>query len=411
MASISFATNDHATKLLYHSISNSLVLEEASVQTSTIRFSDGKFLAGSNNIVSYLVKNYDNESALKTEFNSEVEKWLSITADADQKPIDAANKLNEHLASRTFLVGNKSSYADLAAFARIHSYLANLKHQRRFELPHLTRWFDLIQNTVAAETGPKSGLSLVEIDLDAPRVPKKVEAKKIKIENKGESSLKPASTSTSNLSMEPDKTQSPDRKRREAGKGVQKEAKTDKNPKQAPTPAAPISIVPSLLDLRVGHIIHVEKHPDADALYIEQINAGEEAPRTVVSGLVNHIPLNEMQERDVVLLCNLKPAAMRGIKSFAMVLAATSPEGKVELVDPPTGSQPGERVYFEGYQEGTPELILNPKKKIWETLQPGLITTNNKEASWVNLENQNVHLLRTEKGVCTVATVINARIK
>lgn len=50
----------------------------------------------------------------------------------------------------------------------------------------------------------------------------------------------------------------------------------------------------------------------------------------VVSGLVKHIPEPEMQGRRVLLLCNLKPAAMRGVTSQAMVLAATHPEtGKV----------------------------------------------------------------------------------
>ena len=34
-------------------------------------------------------------------------------------------------------------------------------------------------------------------------------------------------------------------------------------------------------DLRVGKIVHVEKHPDADSLYVEQIDVGEEKPRTV----------------------------------------------------------------------------------------------------------------------------------
>lgn len=34
------------------------------------------------------------------------------------------------------------------------------------------------------------------------------------------------------------------------------------------------------------------------------------------------------QNRRAVLVCNLKPANMRGIKSCAMVLAATSPDGK-----------------------------------------------------------------------------------
>ena len=39
----------------------------------------------------------------------------------------------------------------------------------------------------------------------------------------------------------------------------------------------------------------VQKHPDADSLYVEEIDVGEAAPRTVVSGLVNYIPIEEMQ--------------------------------------------------------------------------------------------------------------------
>ncbi|KAL1920625.1 uncharacterized protein VTP21DRAFT_1002 [Calcarisporiella thermophila] len=175
--------------------------------------------------------------------------------------------------------------------------------------------------------------------------------------------------------------------------------------------SAAAKIVPSMIDLRVGHIIQAEKHAQADSLYVEQIDCGEEEPRTVVSGLVNHIPLDEMQKRDVVLVCNLKPVNMRGVKSFAMVLAATTAEGKVELVDPPKGSKPGDRVYFEGFEEGTPEAVLNPKKKIWETIQPGLKTTEQREAAWIDPENGQIHLIRTHLGTCTVPTGINALIK
>lgn len=50
----------------------------------------------------------------------------------------------------------------------------------------------------------------------------------------------------------------------------------------------------SRLDLRVGRIITAEKHPDADALYVEKVDCGEPAPRTVVSGLVKHIPLDQV---------------------------------------------------------------------------------------------------------------------
>ena len=51
----------------------------------------------------------------------------------------------------------------------------------------------------------------------------------------------------------------------------------------------------SRLDLRVGRIVTAEKHPDADSLYVEQVDVGEASPRTVVSGLVKHIPLDQVQ--------------------------------------------------------------------------------------------------------------------
>ena len=78
--------------------------------------------------------------------------------------------------------------------------------------------------------------------------------------------------------------------------------------------------------MKVGKIVNCEKHPDADALYLETIECGEEKPRQVISGLVKFIPLEEMQDRMVVLLCNLKPAKMRGIVSEAMVMCASTPD-------------------------------------------------------------------------------------
>ena len=47
----------------------------------------------------------------------------------------------------------------------------------------------------------------------------------------------------------------------------------------------------------------------------------------VVSGLVKYIPEAAMQGRRVVVLCNLKPANMRGVSSQAMVMAANNAEG------------------------------------------------------------------------------------
>ena len=36
-------------------------------------------------------------------------------------------------------------------------------------------------------------------------------------------------------------------------------------------------------------------------------------PRTVVSGLAEYVPLEELQDRLVVMMCNLKPVNMRGV--------------------------------------------------------------------------------------------------
>ena len=51
----------------------------------------------------------------------------------------------------------------------------------------------------------------------------------------------------------------------------------------------------SRLDFRVGKIVDVKKHPDADTLYVEEVDLGEGRNRTVVSGLVNHIPIDQVQ--------------------------------------------------------------------------------------------------------------------
>ncbi|KAM7008944.1 aminoacyl tRNA synthase complex-interacting multifunctional protein 1a [Tautogolabrus adspersus] len=160
----------------------------------------------------------------------------------------------------------------------------------------------------------------------------------------------------------------------------------------------------SRLDMRVGRIITAEKHPDADSLYVEQVDVGEAAPRTVVSGLVKHIPLDQMQNRMAVLMCNLKPAKMRGVVSQAMVMCASSPD-KVEILDPPSGSVPGDRVSFQGFP-GEPDKELNPKKKVWEQVQPDLRTDDQCIATYKGSAFE-----VAGKGVCKAQTMSNSGIK
>ncbi|XP_059061231.1 tyrosine--tRNA ligase, cytoplasmic [Achroia grisella] len=167
-------------------------------------------------------------------------------------------------------------------------------------------------------------------------------------------------------------------------------------------------ITPSKLDIRVGQIVEVSRHPDADALYVEKIDLGEGAPRTIVSGLVNFVPIEEMQNRSVAVLCNLKPAKMRGIESRGMVLCASIDEPKqVEPILVPEGSKPGDRIVVEGYETGEPDDVLNPKKKIWEKLQADLKTNDNLEAVWQG----NKLISKVTGNVVTTKSIKNAPIK
>jgi len=162
----------------------------------------------------------------------------------------------------------------------------------------------------------------------------------------------------------------------------------------------------SKLDIRIGKIVKIKKHESADTLYVEEIDLGESQPRTVVSGLVNFVPIEKMQDRIVVVLCNLKPANLKGVKSEAMLLAASSSDHTiVEPLEPPSGSKIGERVTFEGYA-GEPVLPhLNPKQKIWETVQPDFITNNDCVATYKGVP------FKTSTGVIKVKSIKGGGIK
>lgn len=54
----------------------------------------------------------------------------------------------------------------------------------------------------------------------------------------------------------------------------------------------------------------------------------------------------------------------------------------MEVLIPPEGAVVGERVYIDNYEDGKPDEVLNPKKKIWEKLQVDLKTNSENVAQW-----------------------------
>jgi tRNA-binding EMAP/Myf-like protein len=160
----------------------------------------------------------------------------------------------------------------------------------------------------------------------------------------------------------------------------------------------------------VGRILSVEPHPDADSLYVEQIDVGEaEGPRTIVSGLREFVTLESLQGRSVLVLANLKPRNMRGVKSNGMLLCASNAaHTEVEPLEPPEGAVVGERVFFgDGDGAAQPEAALPnqlQKKKFWEACQPLLRTGGDRVAAF---EGQQ---MMTSAGAVTTATLANASI-
>ncbi|XP_060886723.1 aminoacyl tRNA synthase complex-interacting multifunctional protein 1-like [Labrus mixtus] len=130
-------------------------------------------------------------------------------------------------------------------------------------------------------------------------------------------------------------------------------------------------IDPSRLDLRVGRIVSIRRHRLAETMSVQEVDVGESTPRTVISKLEETTDFEELQGRLAVLLCNVKACQLRGVVSQARLLCCYSSNDCSELLIPPAGSNPGDRVTFLNYP-GEPDKELQAKQKVWELLQPDL---------------------------------------
>ena len=138
--------------------------------------------------------------------------------------------------------------------------------------------------------------------------------------------------------------------------GSQKERKEEE--KKAAAAAveelSPEQMFRNTIDLRVAKITEVKRHPEADKLFILQLDDDTEDGRQIVSSIVPYYSEEELQDRCLIVVSNLKPAKFRGEKSFGMLLAAEGPvtggaEGEetceVIFAD---DLAPGTRIHLEG---------------------------------------------------------------
>lgn len=114
------------------------------------------------------------------------------------------------------------------------------------------------------------------------------------------------------------------------------------------------------LDLRIGKITEVVSHPKADKLYLETVDVGKEIQ--IVSGLKGHYTPEELKGKSVVIVTNLEPATLRGVRSEGMLLAAESGD-VVSLLVPAREVPPGTPV-TSGYQPLEEQLSFSDFQKL-----------------------------------------------
>lgn len=346
------------------------------------------------------------ESKLTLEEQALASQWTNLVSTIQQDS-SFLPKLNDSLRATTYVLGNEPTTVDVVLFKSLFPLLESDSEKFKdveylASHRHILRWIDLVQNTLVKFTEHEK--LKIPFDVKLPFEVTQKPKKDAKVGDKA-SEAKAETPSASKPKGKPSAEELAKLKEEKAKAKKEKKAAAKVNDSKTEVPAGPS---PTQIDLRVGFIEKAIKHPDADSLYVSTMNVGEAEPRTICSGLVKHYSLEEMQERYVVVFCNLKKVKMRGIFSLGMVLCS-SDDSKVEFVNPPPGSKPGDKIFFEGYN-GEPDAVLNPKKKVWETLQPKITTDEDFNVIYT-LEDGKISRLVNAKGEPFRGTsIVGARV-
>jgi methionyl-tRNA synthetase len=152
----------------------------------------------------------------------------------------------------------------------------------------------------------------------------------------------------------------------------------------------------SALNLRVAHIADVSPHPNADKLYILQLDVGTDQQRQLVAGVKAFYTPEQLKGKHIIFISNLKPANIRGIESNGMMLAAEK-DGVVKVLEAPE-AHAGDQAFIDGITPKTDQITIEDFQKI-------KLTTKNKTAVY------NDKQLKTHKGNVVVDLQDGAKIR
>lgn len=248
-------------------------------------------------------------------------------------------------------------------FSLLHSRIRALipSLQRRFF--RVIRWFLQMQHDFVAGT---EVFPLANFDLKA-----------LEAGNSGSAAV--------SLSKDVSKLSLAEAKEAKKKRQQEKSAASEKKDSSAAAPPADLPAI-ARVDLRVGRIVEIEKHPNADRLYIEKVDFGEAELRTVVSGLVEHVPIDELRGRLCMFICNLKPATICKVQSSAMLLVGKNDTGLQPLIIP-AAAKPGDRICISGV-EAHPDAVIKPAKEpqmsVWDEVRKDLLVDAEGRAKYGN---------------------------
>ncbi|KAG0441535.1 Tyrosine--tRNA ligase, cytoplasmic [Dictyocoela muelleri] len=128
------------------------------------------------------------------------------------------------------------------------------------------------------------------------------------------------------------------------------------------------------LEIRVGKILKIWDHPNANSLYVEEVDIGRKIQ--VVSGLKNIIDKSLLEGRCFLFMISMKKSKLRGEVSEGMILCAID-DNLITPIYAPV-DKPGEILYV-----GAKKNFIEPKKldknnEIFKNLMNELIVKDHK---------------------------------
>lgn len=318
-------------------------------------------------------------------------QWLQFAlSDAASQP-SAVTDVDQCLASQSYLAGPALSIADVVSFAALHGAFVGMSPSQQGAKPHFSRWFAQVQAELAA-AGVDTALPFVA----GPARTFRYSVAKAQATGGDAGAAAPGATEGQGVpaaaaaaaasgGAPPAVPAGGDGGKQASGK---KEKKSKKEKKKGgggakkDSGAAEVEHI-AKCEFKVGTITKAWVHPEADTLYCEEIDVGEDAPRQIASGLRNFMPLEKLQGARVLVFTNLKPRPLANFPSNGMVICASAPgKTSVELLTPPEGVPNGEVVTFEGHPAAIEPPNRMAKKKILDKVLPDLALNADGVACW-----------------------------